>query len=646
MLLSEKLVLSKDNYKEYLSKVYASWLGKLIGIRLGAPVEGRDYQKIRDTYNFSHGYLLDYGIFAADDDSNGPLFLVKALDEKNNITAKDLGDTYLNYLQEFSGFFWWGGVGVSSENTAYANLYNGIEAPLSGSKEKNGIAIAEQIGGQIFSDCWGYVSGYDPDLAKDLAIKASSVTHDENGIQGGIFVAVAICLAMQMNDIHEVLDKTLEYLNPDMEYYKVCKDIISFHRENKGDFEDCHKYILDNYGYDKYPGVCHIIPNSAIMIMAMEYGDNDFDKTLESLNNCGWDTDCTCGNVGSIMGALVGLENINESWIKPINDIVNASSCIGCMNIQTVSESAKYFTKLAYKLKGIEINNDEQFDLPYATLGFFKDGNKSYKYSYYLKEDVYDARYTPEYSPTVYSGDEIRFTIQAKGNVKIFVEDCNKNIYESDNYLIDGTEEISFTVPVKENLIVNKYGIDADCEYEIKHVSIDHHSNVMINFASLPVDTYPDQYEKKGKNNIRSFNKLRGSYNHIEGMGYEYNNGLLSTGHIDGYYSEINVNLLDKCGSGSYLVFNMTGARHYYKFGVKNDTAILIKMDKIEEVIKEKYINLDAKELKLSAVCKDNKTSFYINDELIFDEDIKPLNSLFGISCDNNKVLLRSLEVK
>jgi hypothetical protein len=57
------------------------------------------------------------------------------------------------------------------------------------------LTIAEQIGGQIFSDCWGYVSGYDPKIAKELAIKASSVTHDENGIEGGIFVAVAICLA-------------------------------------------------------------------------------------------------------------------------------------------------------------------------------------------------------------------------------------------------------------------------------------------------------------------------------------------------------------------------------------------------------------------------------------------------------------------
>ena len=68
--------------------------------------------------------MIDYGIFAADDDSNGPLFFVRSLLEKKDISAEDIGNTFLNYIQEYSGFFWWGGVGVSSEHTAYENLKN------------------------------------------------------------------------------------------------------------------------------------------------------------------------------------------------------------------------------------------------------------------------------------------------------------------------------------------------------------------------------------------------------------------------------------------------------------------------------------------------------------------------------------------
>ena len=45
----------------------------------------------------------------------------------------------------------------------------GIKAPQSGSAAQNTQAIAEQIGGQIFSDCWGYISLGNIQEAADLA---------------------------------------------------------------------------------------------------------------------------------------------------------------------------------------------------------------------------------------------------------------------------------------------------------------------------------------------------------------------------------------------------------------------------------------------------------------------------------------------
>ena len=38
------------NTENYMEKVYAGWLGKIIGIRLGAPIEGWTYQRIRDVF--------------------------------------------------------------------------------------------------------------------------------------------------------------------------------------------------------------------------------------------------------------------------------------------------------------------------------------------------------------------------------------------------------------------------------------------------------------------------------------------------------------------------------------------------------------------------------------------------------------------
>lgn len=579
------MILKKEDYQNYLYKVYSSWLGKIIGIRLGAPVEGFDYQKIKEKYNGKHGYLIDYGIFAADDDSNGPLFFVRSLlDKKNNITSEDIGNTFLNYIQEYSGFFWWGGVGVSSEHTAYENLKNGIKAPLSGSIKQNGQTIAEQIGGQIFSDCWGYVSGYNPLLAKDLAIKASSVTHDRNGIEGGIFVAVAICLAMQSDNIYEVIDNSLTYLNPELEYYQVMRDIINFYHNNSNNYESCFEYIRNNYGYDKYPGTCHIIPNASLMMMALLYGEGKFDETMELLNNCGWDTDCNCGNVGSILGALLGIDNIDPKWIKPINDIVNASSCVGCLNIQTVSESAKLFAKLAFKLNGIDINDNNQFDLPYSTMGFIgnvkvdnclKCKGEVFKYTYYDGKDIYDSRYDPEFSPIIYPG----YTISVKSNVdvEVFAEDMDGNRFVKTNTLF---------IPTDINRVIHKIGFIGD-EYEIYSVNILHEPKIEYCFNNLKMDIYGPRYEGDNKNNIRAFVKHSGSFILDNGL---VGDGLITTGHLLDSYKTIEWTFIPSRNTKHYLLFNFEGFMHYFGIGLDENGLSLIQKNIELKILENKPI--------------------------------------------------------
>ena len=48
--LRKGMVLNMKIAENYMEKVYAGWLGKIIGIRLGAPIEGWTYQRIRDVF--------------------------------------------------------------------------------------------------------------------------------------------------------------------------------------------------------------------------------------------------------------------------------------------------------------------------------------------------------------------------------------------------------------------------------------------------------------------------------------------------------------------------------------------------------------------------------------------------------------------
>lgn len=341
---------------EWIEKIYAGWLAKVIGIRLGAPVEGWSRKRIAEIYGDQTGYLKDYRRFAADDDSNGPMFFVRALEDSgksaDDLSSQDVAEAVLNYVPAGHGFFWWGGYGISTENTAYENLAAGIPAPLSGSILLNGRTVAEQIGGQIFIDTWGLITPGNADLAAKLAREAARVTHDGEGVNGGVFVAVCISSAFVEKDIRKILEKGFSYLSEESTYRRVGEEIMQFYDEHPDSWEKCMEHIEACHGYDRYPGNCHIIPNAAVMVLSLLYGEGDFSKTLQICCRCGWDTDCNVGNVASIMGVLCGVEAIGGSWRDPVNDFLAASSVIGSLNNSDIPRIADSLVRRAAMIRG------------------------------------------------------------------------------------------------------------------------------------------------------------------------------------------------------------------------------------------------------------------------------------------------------
>jgi ADP-ribosylglycohydrolase len=332
----------------WLEDIRAAWLGKIIGVRLGAPVENWSSQQIKASFGKIEDFVKDYTVFGADDDTNGPLYFTRVLLDKKakEITSQDIADNMLNVIADEHGFFWWGGVGVSTEHTMYNNLKNGMSALESGSSRVNGKELSEQIGGQIFSDGWAYAAYDNVELAVDLASKAASVSHDGEAVEGAKFVSAAISLAFTHKDIFEVMQLALEYCDPHSEYVRVANEVIAYSRQSE-DWEDTLDYIQRTYPYSCYGGICPIIPNIAVMVMAMACGKQDFRETLLICVNAGYDTDCNVGNVGSIMGALVGIDGLFSPWVNKINDIVLSSGLLGSINSLDATQQSLYFGSLA-----------------------------------------------------------------------------------------------------------------------------------------------------------------------------------------------------------------------------------------------------------------------------------------------------------
>src|SRR5579871_768719 len=143
---------------DYLERVYAGVLGKLIGVYVGRPFEGWTYERILRELGSIDYYVndkLNVPLVVTDDDVSGTFTFVRALAEhgaRSDLSPEAIGKTWLNSIIEKRSILWWGGNGISTEHTAWLNLAKGIAAPQSGSIERNGKTIAEQIGAQIFID--------------------------------------------------------------------------------------------------------------------------------------------------------------------------------------------------------------------------------------------------------------------------------------------------------------------------------------------------------------------------------------------------------------------------------------------------------------------------------------------------------------
>ena len=87
----------------------------------------------------------------------------------------------------------------------------------------NGATAAEQIGGQIFSDIWGLLAPNDPVKAADYAREAACITHDRNGIYGGMFVAAMVSAAFSCSDPLEIISKALAVIPKDSDYVRTVK---------------------------------------------------------------------------------------------------------------------------------------------------------------------------------------------------------------------------------------------------------------------------------------------------------------------------------------------------------------------------------------------------------------------------------------
>ncbi|HEY3331068.1 MAG TPA: ADP-ribosylglycohydrolase family protein [Capsulimonadaceae bacterium] len=434
---------------DYAERVYAGVLGKIIGVYLGRPFEGWSYEKITERFVEITRYVHEdqkCQLIVADDDISGTFSFFRAFEDfgyDSNLTPRQIGQTWLNYIIENRTILWWGGMGMSTEHTAFIRIKNGVPAPQSGSIETNSKVVAEQIGAQIFIDAWGMLCPGDPARAADFARRAGSVSHDGEAIYGAQVVAALVSAAFVEQNIDSLLDTAVELIPSDSIIATLIADIRQW-RLADNDWRKTREKIDAKYGYHIYGGNCHMVPNHALIILALVYGNGDLTESLKIVNTCGWDTDCNSGNVGAILGVRNGLAGLTSGydWRTPVADRLFLPTADGGRGISDAVIETRHIVNAGRSLAGVapEIAKGGArfaFEFPGSVQGFIAEDNTltvsnpngaglslhglgRVSTPTYVPADVLQGQgYSLIASPTLFSGQTLRGTVTASAGATV-----------------------------------------------------------------------------------------------------------------------------------------------------------------------------------------------------------------------------------
>lgn len=681
--------------ERYLEKVYAGFLGMNIGIRLGAPVEpaGWTYDRIRNTYGEITDYVKEFKNFAADDDANGPVFFVRAVtdDAKDgDLKPQDVARAWLNYTREGIGMFWWGGYGVSTEHTAYLNLKSGIRAPQSGSMKQNGPVLAEQIGGQIFIDTWGLINPCNPGRAADYGEAAASVSHDGEGLYGARFFCAAIAKAFETSDIFEIMEAGLSEIPENSLYRQIALEVLRFHHDHPAaeSWRECYQMLARGWGYDRFPGACHIIPNAGVCFMAMAYGGGQFDRTVEIASMAGWDTDCNAGNVGTVLGVANGLEGIPGRLRKPVNDGIVCSGISGYLNILDIPTFSRELAVNGYRLSGEEVPGDLaqsvcpgeihfDFELPGSTHNmrisdpFFcalthtrerscsgggslkilvdrmerGDHCKVFYKPFYTREDFSDERYSPVFSPTAYPGQKVSMKLyldQWEGRESLRIAPYIHTVHGKKDHIQgdirlpgDRWLSVEFVIPDVDGDVVDEVGIvvEGDTLHEKKSLAVIYMDHFIIHGpSSYTIDM---RKQKKEFCSITPFSTDHGAWD-LHGGALNLlrlEEAFAFTGNYYGRDYAVCASVIALHGTSHLLTVRAQGAKRFYAAGFGGEgEVVLLKNDFGFSTLAEGvFLWEHDREYRMKLECRDSRIIFSVDGVKILEaEDDSFSHGMFG----------------
>lgn len=289
----------------YYDKAFGSWIGQMIGNILGLPTEGKYIEEPNPDY-ITYYTTIPEGAFTDDDTSMEWVFLHILEEHGLYVNYSQVREEWMEHINE--------AIWVANAR-ARELMEEGYTPPDTGSKRLNEHWGA--IDAQIECELFGVINPGMGWRAYDMAKWFARVTNDDYAVEAASFYAVMFSYAFFESDVPAVVNMALTKVPESSLTWMVVSDVIEWHREFK-DWRQTRERIMEKYG--QYGWLSSPL-NLASVVMALLYGNGDFDRSVMIAVAAGWDNDCNAATTGGLLGLIVGESGINERWKKPLMDL-------------------------------------------------------------------------------------------------------------------------------------------------------------------------------------------------------------------------------------------------------------------------------------------------------------------------------------
>lgn len=281
------------DYKTYADKVYGCWLGKCICGSIGAPLEG--CKQLFD-YKFKPEF---WRLSLPNDDLELQILWLNVIEKIGlDFDSDDLADAFFENVTYNPG-----------EYAAFKRNYRrGIHPPTSGSY--NNFYYHEGMGCCIRAEIWGCLAAGDPQLASKICRLDGQLDHTDESIYSECFIAALEAAAFRENDLEKSLACARKEI-PESSKLADLIDDVSCWCKTMDDWREIRKMILRHYGH---PDCTNMFQNIGITLMALKMSGGDLEKATTIALNSGYDTDCTCGIAGAVLGIIAGAEKLQRDF--------------------------------------------------------------------------------------------------------------------------------------------------------------------------------------------------------------------------------------------------------------------------------------------------------------------------------------------